>query len=117
MRNFHQAEKLLTENPGLPTLRNGIGETVLHFLAVENDGEGVSWLHSHGFSLSEKNKFGIPMVFEVAQLEYRELFLWFTHHGADLSEKDADGNDLATHLIENGKNEMAQFVATAAGGH
>ena len=70
-------------------MRNGIGETVLHFLAVENDREGVSWLHSRGFSLNETNAFGIPMIFEVAQLEYRDLFLWFTHHGADLSETAA----------------------------
>jgi ankyrin repeat protein len=116
-RDFLEAEKLLTESPELPNLRNSIGETVLHFLAVENDIEGVSWLHARGFSLNEKNKFGIPTVFEVAQLEYKELFLWFQHHGADLSAKDADGNDLRTNLIEYGKEEMAQFVETALGPH
>ena len=116
-RDFLEAEKPLAENPALPTMRNGIGETVLHFLAVENDIQAVSWLHAREFSLDEKNKFGTPAVFEVAQLEYKELFLWFSHRAADLSAKDADGNDLATNLIEYGKEEMAQFVATVAGAH
>ena len=116
-RDFPAAEKLLSENPSLVNARDGLGETVLHFLAVENDLEGVSWLHARGFSLDERNKFGTPTVFEVAQLEYRELFVWFVHNGADLSLKDGEGNDIVANLLEYGKEEMAQFVATTVRPH
>lgn len=87
-RDPSAAEELLAGNPSLVTLRNGIGETVLHFLAVEND---------------------------IAQLEYRALFLWYVQNGVDLSVKDGEGNDLVAHLLEFGKDDMARFVVTAAG--
>jgi len=116
-RDFAAAEKLLAECPRLIDARDGLGETVLHFLAVENDMEGVSWLFARGFSLNEKNKFGTPTIFEVAQLEYRELFTWFVHNGVDLSVRDRDGNDIVANLLEYGKEGMAQFVATALRPH
>jgi hypothetical protein len=108
--DFAAAEDLLSQNPSLPTLRNGIGETVLHFLAVENRSEGVAWLHSRGFSLNEKNRFGTPMIFEVACLEYRDLFIWFVEQGADLTATDGEGDNIVGHLRESGKENMAEFV-------
>ena len=56
-RQLARAEDLLATNPCLFDLRNSIGETVLHFLAVENDLEGVGWLHARGFSLNTENSF------------------------------------------------------------
>jgi hypothetical protein len=70
---YSDASFLLKEQPELVEARNSIGETVLHFLAVENELEGVAWLHENGFSLDTKPEFGIPVVFEVAQLGYKEL--------------------------------------------
>ena len=108
-----EAERLLDQNPSLRISRNGIGETVLHFLAVENDLRSVSWLHAYGFSLDEQNEFGTPILFEVAQLEYRELFIWFLENGADPHKKDREGNDLIAYLHEYQKHEMASFAFDA----
>lgn len=36
-RDFATAAALLQQDPALITKTNGLGETVLHFLAVEND--------------------------------------------------------------------------------
>src|SRR5262245_691077 len=92
--DFAEAASLLSEKPALLHMMNGIGETVLHFLAVENDREGVSWLHANGADLDTKNVFGRPVLFEVASLGYKELFRWFTDNGANLRATDADGNDI-----------------------
>ncbi|TFW32949.1 ankyrin repeat domain-containing protein [Massilia horti] len=83
---FEVAEKLLAETPALVHLADSLGETVLHFLALENDMEAVAWLHAKGADIDTKNKFGTPVVFEVAQLGYKELFAWFAARGADLQE-------------------------------
>jgi ankyrin repeat protein len=42
------AEQLLGEHPELIHLRNRLGETALHFLAVEDYAEGVAFLVRHG---------------------------------------------------------------------
>jgi len=81
-KEFGIAESLLKANPHLTDLRDGIGETVLHFLAVENDAEGVAWLHNGGSDLDTKNKFGTPVVFEVAELGYTDLLLWFAQRAS-----------------------------------
>lgn len=67
-REFGAAQALLASDPAIVHSRNGIGETALHYLAVEDDLEGVAWLHSKGADLDTKNEFGTPVLFEVAQL-------------------------------------------------
>jgi hypothetical protein len=87
-KEFVNAERLIAENPDLLDQTNGIGDTILHFLAVENDIEGVAWLYSCGASLNTKNRFGTPMVFEVAMLGHKDLLIWLAQHGADFSVTD-----------------------------
>ena len=72
--DFARASEMVSCRPALLHMMNSIGETVLHFLAVENDLRGVSWLHARGADLDTKNAFGQPVLFEVAYLGYKELF-------------------------------------------
>jgi ankyrin repeat protein len=107
---FDTASKMLIEQPALIHLTNGIGETALHYLAVENDLEGVSWLQARGADLNTKNEFGIPVIFEVASLEYKELFDWFLAKGADIRAQDANGQDIILYLLEFDHEDMAEWV-------
>ena len=109
-REYELAEKLLDAAPYLLALRNSLGEKALHFLAVENDMEGVSWLHSKGAAIDTKSEFGTPAIFEVAQLEYKELLAWFIRKGADIHAVDADGNGLEAYLEEYEQTEMREHV-------
>jgi len=111
------AQDLLTANPNLVELRNSIGETVLHFLAVENDLEGVRWLHARGFSLNTLNRFGEPMIFEVATLGHKDLLLWLADQDADFSVVDRANRGILAYLCKNRDEarkrrgeEMAQFL-------
>lgn len=108
--DYARAQQMLDANPGLLAMRNGIGETPLHFLAVENDRDGVAWLHARGADLNTRNEFGEPVLFEVAQLEYKELFLWLVRNGADIRATDAEGHDIVWSLLEFGKPDMADWV-------
>src|SRR5262249_14783448 len=92
-KRYAEAEASLKRDPELIKLRSALGETVLHFLAVENNREAVAWLHARGADLNTKNKCGTPVSFEIALLRRRELFAWFVQHGVDLKATDADGQD------------------------
>jgi ankyrin repeat protein len=109
-RKWSSAEQLLAANPGLVSSRDGLGETVLHFLAVENDLEGVAWLHAHGFDINSKNDFGTPVIFEVAQLGYKDLVLWFISKGGDVAAKDRDGRTIHEYLDEFEHPDMSYFL-------
>jgi ankyrin repeat protein len=75
-------------------MTDSCGETALHFLAIENDLEGVAWLHRKGQPIDTVDGFGEPVIFAVAQLGYKELFTWFAHTGANLNARNADGLSL-----------------------
>src|SRR5690242_1124898 len=92
--DFAAATAILEKDPRLIDERNGIGETVLHFLAVENNQAAVEWLYARGADLNATNKFGTPLLFEVAALEYHDLVLWLVQHGADTDKKKSDGQPI-----------------------
>jgi ankyrin repeat protein len=105
-RRLGRAEELLQSNPKLLTLMNSIGETVLHYLAVENDIEGVAWLHDRGFSLNTRSELGTPMVFEVADLGYKDLLLWLSQNGADFSALDEENRGIFENLLDGLDQEL-----------
>jgi ankyrin repeat protein len=109
-KDFGRADLLLAERPSLIHVCNSIGETVLHFLAVEDDREGVEWLHARGADLNTKNLFGTPVLFEIASLGYKELLTWFVANGADLRATDSEDRDLVLYLLEYENGQMAEWV-------
>ena len=108
--NYEGALNLLKTLPDLVNARNSIGETVLHYLAVENEIDNVAWLYNQGAKLDVKNKFGIPVIFEVAQLGYKGLLKWFYENGADFKTTDNDRLNIYQHLEQYGKDDMVEFV-------
>ncbi len=108
--DYGEASRLVSSRPELLHLMNGIGETALHFLAVEDDQAAVAWLHGRGADINTKNEFGTPVIFEVASLGYKDLFGWFVEAGADVRAQDAGGQDLVEHLLEFDKEEMVTWV-------
>lgn len=107
---FDVAEELLKATPALLHLTSGLGETALHFLAVEDDRASVSWLRARGADINTRNMFGTPVIFEVAQLEYKDLFSWFVEQQVDLRARNAEDQDLVEYLLEYEKDEMAEWV-------
>ena len=110
-KRLDEAKQLIVERPSLLTETNSCGETALHFLAVENDLQGVAWLHEKGQSVDSIDAFGEPVIFAVAKLRYRELFEWFVNAGADITVCDADGLNLLAHLREWDVDDMADWIS------
>ena len=109
-RQFEEAAALLARQPSLRSAVDGMGETVLHYLAVENDQQGVSWLASQDFDINTRNEFGTPVVFEVAQLDYRDLLQWFVSNGADLKYRDGEGKNIKEYVLEFGHEDIAKHL-------
>ncbi len=102
-RDFATAAMLVQCHPNLTATLNGIGETVLHFLAIV-------WLHNQGADINCQNDFGIPAWFEVAQLGYRNLLLWFVPAGIDLNATNREGQGILSFLSSMGEDEMLEFI-------
>lgn len=109
-KEFEEAAALLARHPSLRSAVDGMGETVLHYLAVENDRQGVSWLASQGFDINTRNKFGTPVVFEVAQLDYRDLLQWFISNDADLKCRDREGLNIKEYVLDFGHEDIAKHL-------
>lgn len=110
VREYDRAEVLLGQRPSLLHLVNPLGETVLHFLAVEDDLAGVSWLFAKGADVNNRNIFGVPLIFEVAQVASENLFIWLVEHGADANAVDAEGEDILNYLEQFDEDERIQWV-------
>lgn len=110
--DFEFAETHLQAHPGLLEERDGVGETVLHFLAIEDCLAGVAWLHARGASLDTRDDLGTPVVFDVAGLGYADLLQWFVAQGADLQQRDWDGRDLVAYVIARDASDMAAARAS-----
>ena len=109
-RDFATAAMFIQIHPNLTAALNGIGETVLHFLAVENDAAGVARLHNQGADINCQNDFGIPAWFDVAQLGYRNLLLWFVQAGIDLNATNREGQGILSFLSSMGEDDMLEFI-------
>jgi ankyrin repeat protein len=66
------ARKLVKDHPEVLNLRTGLGETALHYLAVENYAEAVQLLIDLGAEVNVQSKFGASAPAEATQVEAKE---------------------------------------------
>jgi ankyrin repeat protein len=75
---------LITSDPSLMRERTGLGETPLHYLAVENQVEPVRLLIENGAELNTLSDVGGTPLSEAASLGYEELVALLLSSGAQL---------------------------------
>src|SRR3954470_25039144 len=63
------ARKLVKDHPEVLNLRTGLGETALHYLAVENYADAVELLIDLGADVNVKNEFGKSALQEAIQVK------------------------------------------------
>jgi len=66
------ARKLVKGHPEVLDLRTGLGETALHYLAVENEADAVQLLIDLGAEVNVKNNFSKSALEEALQVEAKE---------------------------------------------
>lgn len=102
--DMSSADNLVNNDSDLVYAKNGIGETVLHFLAVENKIHEVSWLLSKGAEINTMNEFGNTPLSEASGLGYYELCKFLLQKGADPKLKTPEGDTALSEAAT--KNEL-----------
>src|SRR5688500_9583362 len=81
-----EGKRVLEAEPALMNERTGLGETVLHYLAVENQLAAVkALLEEKGADINTLNDFGNSPLFEATALGYVELVKYLLSKGAKLN--------------------------------
>jgi len=86
------AELLLRQHPELIRATNRLGETALHFLAVENYPEGVAFLARHGAPVDARNEWQRTPLMEATMVGATQAVRQLLACGADPSAETPDGD-------------------------
>lgn len=84
------ARKLVRDHPEVLALRTGLGETALHWLAVENLADAVTLLIDLGADVNVTNKFGDSALAEAMQVEAHATVDVLRRAGAKVIRSDDD---------------------------
>jgi ankyrin repeat protein len=82
-QSSEKAESLLLKHPGIIRIRCDIGETVLHYLAIENKVEAVEMLIRHGADVNNKTLNRETPLHHAAMLGYADMTRLLLNAGAD----------------------------------
>lgn len=104
------AEEMLTRAPELIRLCNGIGETALHFLAVENHLEEVTWLIEHGAEVDSLNDFKQTPLMEVAGIGHLEMCQLLVSHGANIRYVSPWGESVLSAAASHDQAEIVEYM-------
>lgn len=78
--------------------RNGMGETMLHWYAIEGSLKVVEQIIDLGFNVNTTNRFGQTPLFESVQIDRWDIVELLLRRGADTSIKDKIEEDIFEHL-------------------
>ena len=88
--------------------RNGLGETMLHWYAIEGDPAVLKKLIGLGFDVNTINSFGRTPLFECVTIDRWEVVELLLAHGARTDTRDQNGEDIFEYLEDNGDRTQAQ---------
>jgi ankyrin repeat protein len=104
------AAAMLAADPELIRLRNEIGETALHYLAVENRPQEVAWLIARGAEVDTKNRFQQTPLMEVAALGLLNICRLLVSRGADYRYKNARGESVLSAAASTDQEEVVEYL-------
>lgn len=108
--DMNSADKLVKNDSNLVHAKNGIGETVLHYLAVENKIDEVSWLLRKGADINTTNEFGNTPLSEASSLGYYELCKFLLQNGADPTLKTPEGDTALSEAATNNELKVVDLL-------
>lgn len=104
--------RLLDEEPKLIVARNGLGETALHYLAVENQIDAARTLVTRGADVNTLSDVGGTPLSEAASLGYVDLVKYLLSVGARL-KVDGQHEPTIHQAVRSGKPEMVKLILEA----
>lgn len=104
--------RLLDEEPKLIEARGGLGETALHYLAVENHIDAVRTLVTRGANVNTLSDVGGTPLCEAASLGYVDLVKYLLSVGARL-KVDGQHEPTIHAAVRSGKPELVKLILEA----
>lgn len=107
-----RAEALLAERPRAMHARSLVGETVFHWMVVENEIEIARWLLDRGADIDNRTRFGDTPLSEAASLGHLEMCTMLLDRGANPRIINAHGySALGTAATEDHADVVALLLA------
>lgn len=111
-----EAYEALEDNRSLPAEllsvvlanRNGLGESMLHWYAIEGDPAVIAKIIGIGFDVNATNEFGRTPLFECVMIDRWEVVELLLAHGARTDIRDQNDEDVFACLDEGGEQEKAR---------
>lgn len=114
MHDRQFAEKMLAQCPNLINEQDGVGETALHYCAIEGSTEAVTWLISKGASVNTRTHSNSTPMIHAAQLGQLEVCKVLLKAGADLTAMDEIESNTPLHAAaRHGYVEICQLLLEA----
>ena len=110
LKDLNAAENLLKEEPDLIDATNSIGETVFHYLVVENRLDEVRWLLKNGSKINTTNDFGNTPLSEAASLGYKEMCNFLIKKGADHKIRSENDDTALSEAATRDKIEIVNML-------
>jgi len=110
LEDLDASEKLLKNEPDLIYVTNGIGETVFHYLVVENKLSEVKWLYNKGSKINTTNEFGNTPLSEAASIGNIEICRYLIAMGADHRIKCQEGGTALSEAAINNEIEIVKLL-------
>ncbi|MDB6065066.1 MAG: hypothetical protein JWR26_1274 [Pedosphaera sp.] len=107
------AEAMLREWPELLEAKGEIGETALHYNAIENNVEAVVWLLSKKASVDARDAMRRTPLMNVAGLGYLELCKILIKAGADASATDSELETALHQAAKGGHADICKLLLEA----
>ena len=104
------AENYLKKDPKLIYATNGIGETVLHYLSIENMLKEVKWIYNKGANINTTNNFGDTPLKEAASLGLLDICKFLVEMGADHKIKNDNGDTALSDAAINNQIKVVHFL-------
>jgi len=106
------AKAMLDAEPGLLFARDGLGETALHYLAVEDQLAAVQFLFERGATLNTVSHVDGSPLSEAASLGYEALVEWLLANGA-LIDLPGQGEPTLLNAVGSGSARIVSLLLDA----
>lgn len=104
------AVKMLAEDSVVLRLRNELGETVMHFFAVENSPQEVLWLIEHGSEVDSQNLFKQTPLMEVAGMGRLEMCQLLISLGASFGYVNSRGESVLSAAASTDEAAVVEYL-------
>ena len=110
------ALKAAKEDPSLLRVRDGIEETVFHYVVIENRMDLAQKLLEAGSEINAVSHCQVSPLIDAVQLGYLDMVKWLVQNGADIDLKDNLEETALSKSTRNDRKDVFDFLVSLVGG-